>query len=83
MSLLEVKDLKTSYGPVNVLAGVSFTVEPGETYALVGESGSGKTTVIRAIAGLAPAQEGSVKFEGREIRGASNANCAPCARTSR
>ncbi|KIC25012.1 MULTISPECIES: oligopeptide/dipeptide ABC transporter ATP-binding protein [unclassified Leisingera] len=77
MSLLDVKNLKTSYGPVNVLAGVSFTVEPGETYALVGESGSGKTTVIRAIAGLAPAQEGSVKFEGREIRGASERDMRP------
>ncbi|KIC17258.1 oligopeptide/dipeptide ABC transporter ATP-binding protein [Leisingera sp. ANG-DT] len=77
MTLLDLKDLKTSYGPVNVLAGVSFTVEPGETYALVGESGSGKTTVIRAIAGLAPAQEGSVKFEGREIRGASERELRP------
>lgn len=77
MSLLDVKNLKTSYGPVNVLAGISFTVEPGETYALVGESGSGKTTVIRAIAGLAPAQEGSVKFEGREIRGASERELRP------
>lgn len=77
MSLLDVKDLKTSYGPVNVLAGVSFTVEQGETYALVGESGSGKTTVIRAIAGLAPAQEGSVTFEGREIRGASERELRP------
>ncbi len=71
MSLLDVKNLHTSFGAVNVLAGVSFAVEPGETYALVGESGSGKTTVIRAIAGLAPAQEGSVKFDGQEIRGAS------------
>ncbi|MDC0659863.1 ABC transporter ATP-binding protein [Leisingera sp. SS27] len=77
MSLLDVKNLKTSYGPVNVLAGVSFTVEPGETYALVGESGSGKTTVIRAIAGLAPAQDGSVKFDGREIRGASERELRP------
>ena len=54
-AILEVKDLQTSYGAVKVLAGVSFTVEQGETYAMVGESGSGKTTVIRAIAGLAPA----------------------------
>ncbi|MFV1442966.1 MULTISPECIES: oligopeptide/dipeptide ABC transporter ATP-binding protein [unclassified Phaeobacter] len=69
MSLLSVDNLQTSYGQVNVLAGVSFDVAPGETYALVGESGSGKTTVIRAIAGLAPAQAGSVKFDGREIRG--------------
>ncbi len=77
MSLLKVVDLKTSYGPVNVLAGVSFTVEPGETYALVGESGSGKTTVIRAIAGLAPAQDGSVTFEGQEIRGAPESVMRP------
>ncbi len=70
MSLLNVHDLQTSYGPVNVLAGVSFEVEAGETYALVGESGSGKTTVIRAIAGLAPAQAGSVVFDTQEIRGA-------------
>lgn len=68
-AILEVKGLQTSYGDVNVLAGVDFTVEPGETYAMVGESGSGKTTVIRAIAGLAPAQAGSVKFDGKEIRG--------------
>lgn len=77
MSLLEVNGLKTSYGPVNVLAGISFKVEPGETYALVGESGSGKTTVIRAIAGLAPAQEGSVLFDGREIRGLSERAMRP------
>ncbi|WP_166418154.1 oligopeptide/dipeptide ABC transporter ATP-binding protein [Cochlodiniinecator piscidefendens] len=68
-AILDVKDLQTSYGKVNVLAGVSFSVQPGETYAMVGESGSGKTTVIRAIAGLAPAQAGSVKFDGQEIRG--------------
>jgi peptide/nickel transport system ATP-binding protein len=77
MSLLEVSGLQTSYGPINVLAGIDFCVEAGETYALVGESGSGKTTVIRAIAGLAPAQAGSVKFEGKEIRGASDRALQP------
>ncbi|MCP5072309.1 MAG: ABC transporter ATP-binding protein [Rhodobacteraceae bacterium] len=75
--ILEVRDLKTSFGHVNVLAGVSFSVEPGETYAMVGESGSGKTTVIRAIAGLAPAQAGSVKFDGQEIRGVSERALRP------
>ncbi len=68
--LLEVRDLHCSYGRVNVLVGVSFDVAEGETYALVGESGSGKTTVLRAISGLAPAQAGSIKFDGQEIRGA-------------
>lgn len=77
MSLLSVDNLQTSYGPVNVLAGVSFDVAPGETYALVGESGSGKTTVIRAIAGLAPAQEGSVKYDGQEIRGLPERSLRP------
>ncbi|MCE1247576.1 MAG: ABC transporter ATP-binding protein [Firmicutes bacterium] len=46
---------------------VSFSVKKGETCALVGESGCGKTTTGRIIAGLAPADGGSVKFEGREI----------------
>ncbi|MES0885193.1 ABC transporter ATP-binding protein [Roseibium sp. SCP14] len=77
MSLLNVAGLKTSYGQLNVLAGVSFQVDPGETYALVGESGSGKTTVIRAIAGLAPAQEGSVMFGGQEIRGLPERSLRP------
>lgn len=77
MSLLSVKGLKTNYGPVNVLAGIDFEVAAGETYALVGESGSGKTTVIRAIAGLAPAQEGSVLFDGQEIRGLPERSMRP------
>ena len=77
MSLLSVRNLKTNFGRVNVLAGVSFDVDAGETYALVGESGSGKTTVIRAIAGLAPAQAGSVMFDGQEIRGAPERDLRP------
>lgn len=77
MSLLSVRDLQTSFGSVNVLPGISFDVEEGETYALVGESGSGKTTVIRAIAGLAPAQSGSVMFDGQEIRGLAERRFRP------
>ncbi|MCH9852810.1 MAG: ABC transporter ATP-binding protein [Alphaproteobacteria bacterium] len=67
MSLLQVSNIKTSYGANDILMGIDFKVDAGENYALVGESGSGKTTLIRAIAGLAPAQEGSVLFEGKEI----------------
>lgn len=80
MTLLSVKDLQLSYGAINVLAGIDFSVEQGETYALVGESGSGKTTVIRAIAGLAASQAGSVKFEGKEIRGISERDFRPLRR---
>ena len=58
------------------VAGVSFAVASGETYAIVGESGSGKTTLLRAIAGLIPAI-GSIKFNGREIAGISNSEYRP------
>jgi peptide/nickel transport system ATP-binding protein len=68
-ALLEVSDLEVRFGDLTAVAGVSFHIEAGETYAIVGESGSGKTTVIRAIAGLIPSQGGSVQFEGQELRG--------------
>ena len=77
MSLLSVSNVKTSYGQINVLAGVSFDVEEGETYALVGESGSGKTTMLRAIAGLAPAQEGAILFQGKNLCGLSDRAMRP------
>ena len=77
MTLLSVSNLKTSYGRINVLDGVSFDVAEGETYALVGESGSGKTTVVRAIAGLAPAQEGTILYDGNDIRGLSAGKMRP------
>ncbi|MCY4560643.1 MAG: ATP-binding cassette domain-containing protein, partial [Chloroflexi bacterium] len=69
--LLEVDDLRVEFGAMTAVAGVSFRVEPGETYAIVGESGSGKTTLIRAVAGLLPSHAGSVRFQGRELRGMS------------
>jgi peptide/nickel transport system ATP-binding protein len=51
----------------NIMAvrDVSFTVEPGETFGLVGESGSGKSTVLRAIAGLVPIAQGTIRVDGR------------------
>jgi len=54
---------------IDAVCGVSFQLRAGETLGLVGESGSGKSTVARAIMGLTPAQEGSVRFEGGELRG--------------
>ena len=46
---------------------VSFEVARGETFGIVGESGSGKSTVLKAIAGLAPASNGGVRIEGRPM----------------
>ena len=54
---------------IDAVCGVSFEVGAGETFGIVGESGSGKTTLARAIAGLLPAQEGSIRYGERELRG--------------
>ncbi len=59
------------------VAGVSFEVGRGETFALVGESGSGKTTLARAINGLQPVSAGSVTFEGQRIDGLGRAEMKP------
>lgn len=54
MSLLEVNDLKVSYGGIQALKGISFTVAQGEMVALIGSNGAGKTTALKALAGLLP-----------------------------
>ena len=60
--ILEVKDLQTSYGTVNVLAGVSFTVEQGETYAMVGESGVRQNNGYSCHRGAGPCAGGIGKI---------------------
>ena len=67
--LLEVRRLSTGYGGVQVLWGVDLQVRPGESVALIGANGAGKTTLLRALAGLLPAWDGEVLFEGRNLAG--------------
>ena len=59
---------------IDVLIDVSLDLRKGETLGLVGESGSGKTTLGRSILGLVPVKSGSVKLEGRELTGLSEAD---------
>jgi branched-chain amino acid transport system ATP-binding protein len=54
MSLLDVHDLKVSYGGIQALKGISLSVAQGELVALIGSNGAGKTTTIKALAGLLP-----------------------------
>jgi branched-chain amino acid transport system ATP-binding protein len=68
--LLEVKDLHTGYGKINVLRDVSLTINAGEAVALLGPNGAGKTTLLRAISGLLP-WEGSVRFANTDLKGVS------------
>jgi branched-chain amino acid transport system ATP-binding protein len=65
--LLEVRDLRASYGLSQVLFGVSLEVDRGEIVALLGRNGVGKSTTMRAILGLTPPRAGSVLWNGREI----------------
>ncbi|MDP3714015.1 MAG: ABC transporter ATP-binding protein [Mycobacteriales bacterium] len=69
MSLLEVEDLRTGYGSLPVLQGISFSVEEGETAVIFGLNGAGKTTTINCLAGLLPAWGGEVRFDGKKISG--------------
>src|SRR5680860_1473499 len=67
MALLEVSDMRTFYGNIQALKGISLTVEEGEVVTLIGSNGAGKSTTLRSISGLTPPREGSIKFEGTEI----------------
>lgn len=73
--LLEVSDLRVSFGDVEALRGVSFTLDRGESLAIVGESGAGKSSLAQSLVGLlAPPQvTGSVELDGAQVVGADAA----------
>jgi len=67
--MLEILDLKVSYGPIKALEGISFSVPRGQIVALLGANGAGKTTAIRAISGLVAPRAGRILLAGKEIQG--------------
>jgi branched-chain amino acid transport system ATP-binding protein len=69
MSLLEVKNVSSGYGEVQVLWDVSMTVEKGMLTSLVGGNGVGKTTLLRTVMGAIKPWQGSIVFNGQEIGG--------------
>ena len=69
MSLLEVKDLHVSYGGIEALRGISFSVEEGQIVTLIGANGAGKSTTLRTISGIVKARSGSITYEGQNIFG--------------
>ena len=71
MSLLEVENLKTGYGALPVLHGVSFAIEKGTTAVLLGLNGAGKSTTVNTIAGLVKPWSGEIRFDGQSIGGLS------------
>ena len=75
MSLLQVNHLSVRFGSATVVDDVSFTMAPGEKFALVGESGSGKTVSALSLMRLLPEAEvsGQILFEDQEILKKSDA----------
>jgi D-xylose transport system ATP-binding protein len=66
--VLALKGVSKSFGPVQALSEVDFEVHNGEVVALVGDNGAGKSTLVKTIAGIHAADEGSILFEGDEVK---------------
>ncbi len=65
--MLEVKGLRSAYGRIEVLKGVSLDVRAGEVVALVGSNGAGKTTLLRSLSGVQPITSGEILFNGKRV----------------
>jgi branched-chain amino acid transport system ATP-binding protein len=66
--LLDIDNLRSRYGRIEVLHGASLNVSAGEIVTLVGSNGAGKTTLLRAISGVQPVSGGAIRFNGRAIQ---------------
>jgi polar amino acid transport system ATP-binding protein len=67
MALVEIRDVRKSFGQVEVLKGVSLEVEEGEIVTIIGRSGSGKSTLLRCINALETVNSGTITVEGQHV----------------
>ena len=63
---LALRDVSKSFGPIEVLHGISLDLYPGEVHALIGENGAGKSTTMKILAGYQPATSGQILVDGQE-----------------
>jgi len=66
--VIEIRDLHKSYGSLEVLKGVDLTAPQGQVISLIGSSGSGKSTLLRCVNLLEHSQDGTIRFEGEDVR---------------
>jgi branched-chain amino acid transport system ATP-binding protein len=66
--LLEINDLRVSYGKIEAIKGISLNVKQGEIVTLVGANGAGKTTLLKTISGLLKPSAGTISFEEKDIQ---------------
>ena len=69
--LLELEDVRVSYGGIKALKGISLQVFPGEIVAIIGANGAGKTTTLKSVMGLLPLASGTIRFGGKAVSGQS------------
>ncbi|TKW66177.1 MAG: ABC transporter ATP-binding protein [Paracoccus denitrificans] len=65
--MLEIRELRSRYGRIEVLHGIDLNVQSGEIVTVVGANGAGKTTLLRCISGTQPVSGGSIQFRGEAI----------------
>jgi len=69
--MLEVKDIKTYYGNIQALKGISLEISEGEIITLIGANGAGKTTTLMSISGIVPPKAGEILFMGQPLQALS------------
>jgi phospholipid/cholesterol/gamma-HCH transport system ATP-binding protein len=72
-TMISLRDVRVSYGEVEILHGVSFDVRRGETLVILGGSGSGKSTLLRTLVGLEKPSSGEIWIKGKNIAAISDA----------
>lgn len=65
--MLEIKDLKVSYGAITALHGISLSVPAGSIVTLIGSNGAGKSTTLRTLSGLVKPSSGEIIYDGKNI----------------
>ncbi|MBI9100995.1 MAG: ABC transporter ATP-binding protein [Spirochaetales bacterium] len=65
--MLKLNDVKTYYGNIHALKGISLDINEGEIITLIGANGAGKSTTLMSICGIVPPRSGSIDFEGHEL----------------
>ncbi|HHX92620.1 MAG TPA: ABC transporter ATP-binding protein [Clostridiales bacterium] len=72
--MLTIENLHVSYGAIHAIKGVSLTVNSGEIVSLIGANGAGKTTILHTITGLIQATEGTIEYNGVDLRKTNPSN---------